>query len=1248
MLRQILYMKHILCLILLFFIPLVNINAQFVENRGQFTDNVQFLFQDKYADIWIGKDFIVFDYKKIEQHTLQRSSIKMDFIGKKNFSAYPKGKSPSNLNYFINNQIITNVGVFDTLIINGLYDKIDLILYSKNGCFAYDLLLNSGAEPQNIAIKIDGADSVIAMDDILRIISCNLLQTHSNLSAFYNDENHHKINAKFQINSSNLIQFKLDKYNNKKSIRIDPIVYSTYLGGSSYDYIRALAKDSLGNLIVVGRTRSADFPTKIGSYDTTFSDIGYDFYDAVVTKFTPDGKNILFSSFLGGMGDDFAESVACDLQGNIYVAGYTMSLRSFPFTSNAIDTFDIGGYDGFLTVFSPQGNSILFSTLFGGKSDDYPQSIALDRNNNIYITGYTISNDFRITVGAFDTTYNYPPSNSKTNDAFAIKFNSNFTLSYSTYIGGTSNDFGQAIAVDSSGNAIIAGITRSDDFPVSTFAYQRLINDSLPQQSTGDGFIIKLNSVGKDKIFSTYFGGKCRDAIYSIAIDKYQNIYIAGYTETDSLAIVDKSYQSYYNNRNTGTILGDAFVAKLKPLGDSLINFTYFGGTGSERIASVAVDQYGFVVACGFTTSRDLKVTQAAFQKNYSDSTDAFVARFTPNLDNCIYLSYLGGKKSDIANSLLPIDSAFVWVAGFTNSDDFPTSGDALFAQAKDNLSEMFLTKLKAYYLDIDFEKAIGTRLINICRGDSIYLGAQAVGGIGNITYQWQPTYGVINIDSAFTFFKPDSSTTYYLTATDEFGNSVTDSVRIVVHNKPNLSLYGSTLVLISSTEEYTLSTDVQGTATWFVTNGTIIEQSPLKVKVRWNAQPTIGTLKVIFTSIYDCTDSLQLNVRVGNKPRPKIKYSGKFPPCLGDTLLLDAGSGYSSYLWSNGDTTQTISITENGKYYVIVRDSLGFIGISDTLNVYFMVYPIPVIYGLSIVKPNVPYLYIVEGSPGSTFNWTVSGGVILSGQGSDSVTVRWNNTPSGSLIVEEHTKENCIVFSELFTVDISGIFKPKIRVLGSTNICDGDSVLLDAGYGYSYYRWNTGSNKRFIFVSTADSFYCYVRDNYGFEGFTDTIFTSILERPPKPEVNVFGNQFICLIDSLPIQWYFNDQVIPNANGTLYIADIPGYYKVCVRGYNDCQTCSDVIAFMVSVSEFDAQVGIYPNPCDNLLNIKLNEEVFYNSTIKIYNLLMENVFSLEQNNLQTIQIDVSKLSRGIYLIVVERDGKFQRYFFMKN
>lgn len=1240
-------MKRLLLFLILFFIPLVYINAQFVENFGQFDKNVQYLFRDKFADIWIGDDFIVFDYKNLNGNKLHRSAIKMDFVGKRNFTANAIHHNPLQFNYFMNNRFITNTKTFDTLIIKEIYDKIDLILYEKNGCFAYDFLLNPGADPSQIIIKIDGADEINAIDNTLKVSFGNYSQIHTNLSAFY-DNSKQKINAVFQINFLNLVQFKLDKYDKTKSIRIDPIVYSTYFGGTSYDYLRGLAIDSLGNLIAVGRTRSTDFPTKYGSYDTTFSDIGYDFYDAVITKFSPDGKSVIFSSFLGGMGDDYAEAIACDLQGNIYVTGYTMSLRSFPFTSNALDTFDIGGYDGFLTVFSPQGNSIIFSTLFGGKSDDYPQSIALDRDRNIYITGYTISNDFRVTAGAFDTVYNQPSSSGKRNDAFAVKFNNNFTLGYSTYIGGSGDDFGQAIAVDTVGNAIIAGITRSADFPVSNFAYQKILKDSLPQQSTGDGFIIKLNRTGKDKVFSTYFGGLSRDAIYSIAIDQNQNIYVAGYTETDSLAFADRSYQKRYSNRNTGTILGDAFIAKLKPTGDSLLNFTYFGGTGSERIASLTIDKYNFVLACGFTTSRDLKVTQTAFQKNYSDSTDGFVARFTPNLDYCIYLTYLGGKRSDIANSILPLDSAYLWVAGFTNSVDFPTSQDALFAQPKDNFSEMFLTKLKAYYLDLDFSDAIGSRIVNICKGDSIYIGAQAIGGIGNITYQWQPIDGVSQPDSSFTFLKPDSSKIYYLTATDEFGNTVKDSVKIIVHNKPNLSIFGSTMVLTNSIEEYILTSDIQGTTTWYVTDGSIIEQSSTKIKVRWNTQPSIGKLKAVFISIYGCIDSLQLNIRIGTKPRPKIKYSGKFPPCLGDTLLLDAGDGYISYLWSNGDTNQTISITENGKYFVIVKDSLGFIGVSDTLNIYFMVYPTPVIYGLNIVKPNIPYTYFVEGSPGSTFNWIINGGIILSGQGSDTIFVRWSNTPSGSLRVEEHTKENCTVFSDLFTVDISGIFKPKIRVLGSTNICDGDSILLDAGYGYSYYRWNNGSTKRFIFVSTADTFYCYVKDSYGFEGFTDTIMTKILERPPKPEVSVFGNQFTCLVDSLPIQWYYNDQVIPNANGTLYIADIPGYYKVCVRGYNGCQSCSNVIAFMVSVAQLDEQIEIYPNPCDNFLNLKLSEELKYTPKIKIYNLLMENVLSIEQNKLHNIQIDVSKLSRGVYLLVIEENGKFLRYYFVKN
>ena len=1223
------------------FINTNSLSANFVENNGQFPENVRFLFQAKDANVWINDSEILFDY--FNENKFSRSTLKLSFSKANNFNVKPASQNNRIFNRFTNSKHFSSK-VYDTLIVRNLYNNIDLFLYSKNGYFAYDFLLYPGANPNEIKIIVDGADSVLTDNQQISFISSNLVQHHSNLNV-YSEESRIHIPSSFTFDGA--ISFSLNNYDSSQTIRIDPVVYSTYFGGSSFDYLRGIAKDSSGNIIIVGRTRSADYPTKIGSYDTTFSDLFADFYDAVVTKFTPDGKNILFSTFLGGMGNDQAEAVAVDKFGNIYITGYTLSLRSFPFTSNALDTFDIGGIDGFLSVLNPQGDSLLYSTLFGGTSDDFPQSIAIDNNRNVYIAGYTKSRNFRITTGAFDTTFN---SNGTDifNDAFSMKFSSNFNLLYSTYIGGSGDDFGQSIAVDASGNAVIAGITRSSDFPTSSFGFQKIIADSVPSSSTGDGFIFKLNSSGSDKFFGTYFGGSGRDAIYSVALDENANIYFAGYTESENLPVSTNAFQNTYNNINSGFIAGDAFIGKLKFSGDSLHFSTYFGGSGSERIAAIAIDNYGFPVVAGFTTSRDLPTTPMAFQKKYSDSTDAFVARLTPNLNGCPYISYLGGKRNDIANSVLPSDSAYIWIAGFTNSNDFPVSYDALFNSAFDNLSDMFLTKLFANYIGLDFEKSLGSRIINVCSDDSVFVGAKATGGIGEISYLWLPVDGVADPDSCYTFIKPVDSSTYYLMAKDEMGNFAVDSLHIILHSKPSLSLAGSFVVLSNSTEEYILTSDYQGFADWYVSNGKILEKTNAKLKVKWADTTAIGSVKVVFTSIFGCVDSLFVSVRIGNIPKPRIKPIGKFPPCFGDTLLLDAGAGYAAYLWSTGDTTRTIAVIQNGKYAVKVVDSLGFIAVSDTMNVYFMTYPKPIINGLSIVKPGMSYEYIVEGSPGSTFNWIIQGGTILSGQGNDTITVRWNNTPNSSLLVEETTREGCVVLSDLFDIDISGIFKPKIRVLGSTTICDGDSVLLDAGYGFSYYLWNNGSNKRFIFVSTADTFFCYVRDSYGFEGYTDTVRTTVIERPPKPEVSVFGNRFTCLIDSLPIQWYFNDQVIPNANGTLYIADIPGLYKVCVRGYNGCTNCSDVISYLVTVEEPNFNVLLYPNPCDNVLYIDLGINSPIHSKISIYNLILENIFVQEFVNNSILQIDVSYFPAGVYLLVVENNFDVKRLLFLKK
>ncbi|MGA1820686.1 MAG: SBBP repeat-containing protein, partial [Thermoplasmatota archaeon] len=257
--------------------------------------------------------------------------------------------------------------------------------------------------------------------------------------------------------------------------------------------------------------------------------------------------SLQFSTFLGGSGSDYAYAIASDSSGNAYVTGYCSSTSSdFPTTSGAYDTTINGGNDIFVTKLTSTGGGS-YSTFLGGSSSDYGYGIDVDSSGNAYVTGYTGSSNFPTTSGAYDTTQ---PGG---NDVFVTKFNSaGSALSYSTYLGGTSSDYARysPIKVDSNGNAYIAGQTYSSNFPVTSGAYQSSISGSP------DGFMVNLSSTGSSLSYSTYLGGSGSEYPYAMSMDKFNCVYMTGYTYSSNYPTVNP-YQS------SAASTPDAFVSKI-------------------------------------------------------------------------------------------------------------------------------------------------------------------------------------------------------------------------------------------------------------------------------------------------------------------------------------------------------------------------------------------------------------------------------------------------------------------------------------------------------------------------------------------------------------------------------------------------------------------------------------------------------------------------------------------------------------
>ena len=415
------------------------------------------------------------------------------------------------------------------------------------------------------------------------------------------------------------------------------LVYSTFLGGSGYvTQARAIAVDSTGHAYVTGQTGRTDFPTTQGAFQTSCAPGGspYGCNDAFVVKLTPEGSELVYSTYLGGpsdpttpgvYGDETGHGIAIDTEGNAYVTGLTRS-NDFPVTANAFQKTWAGGWaDVFVAKLNASGSALVYATYLGGTGGylhgDEAFAIAVDGQSHAYVTGMTTSADFPTTVGAFR------PTSSGNTNGFISKLNADGSaLVYSTYLAGpgSGNVFGgRGIAVDGAGNAYVTGGQAQSGFPTTPGAFQP---QCTPTGLCADAFVLKLNPTGTALVWSTYLGGTAGEQGNAIALDAQGHVYVTGQTDSVNFPLLDPVQGTNAGGAN------DAFVTNLSADGSHLIYSTYLGGGGDDAGFGIAVDQFGTAYVTGGTWSTNFPTLNPVQSTNHGVS-DAFVFRLTQLYD---------------------------------------------------------------------------------------------------------------------------------------------------------------------------------------------------------------------------------------------------------------------------------------------------------------------------------------------------------------------------------------------------------------------------------------------------------------------------------------------------------------------------------------------------------------------------------------------------------------------------------------
>jgi uncharacterized protein (TIGR03437 family) len=473
----------------------------------------------------------------------------------------------------------------------------------------------------------------------------------------------------------------------------DPALdYVTVLSGGSG---LSIARDGTGNIYVGGRTTSATFPATGGAFQTNYHPglcqrglgAGGPCYDVFVAKWDPTGTRLLWATYLGGSGDDFLAGMAVDAAGNVYLTGWTSS-SDFPVTSGALQTQYHGasyfGYypigDAFVTKLNSSGTALVYSTYLGGTGSDSAGAIAVDATGNAYVTGETDSTDFPVTSGVLQ------PTNHGSN-AFVVKVNATGTaLLFSTCLGGSGGDSGDAIAVDANGVVYVGGNTHSTDFPTTPGAFQTSLHDAAPSYiGGGDGFLARIDPSGSTLLSSTYFGGNGGEQLSGISIDSSGQIYITGVTDSSDLPLTSDALKTTIGSgvcagdgHGNGISCSDVFIARFDSSGTKLTYSTYLGGTYAESSPAISLDNAGSVYIAGATYSADFPATADAFQpcsRAHGDlGGSAFVTKFKPG-GPLLYSTFLGGSGGASIAGIAVSAAGGIYVTGDVSPAYVPVPG---------------------------------------------------------------------------------------------------------------------------------------------------------------------------------------------------------------------------------------------------------------------------------------------------------------------------------------------------------------------------------------------------------------------------------------------------------------------------------------------------------------------------------------------------------------------------------------------
>lgn len=661
----------------------------------------------------------------------ETAAIRMKLVGgNEHAQIAAESELPGRSNYFIGNDRSkwhSGVKQYARVSYKEVYPGVNLAFHGQQKQLEFDFIVAPGADPKSIRFDVSGAKnlSTDSTGNLVLSSAAGDVVLHRPVTYQSKGGSREEVDSRFVV-AKNTVAFEVGSYDHDRELVIDPSVsYATYLGGTAEDDAYAITVNSAGNAYVTGQTKSSNFPTKNALHAGTAGG-----FDVFVSELSPNGSSLVFSTYIGGTLDDSGNAIALDASGNIFLAGGTGS-TNFPTmgaaqgtfagvidgfvlelnpsgsaltystflggsgtdvisglaldgsgdayvvgstsstnfnTHNPIQASIVGTSNGFVAKLNSSGNALDYSTYLGGGTGDFAVAVAVDSAGQAYVTGATKNPAFPTHNALQGTCGSDGTCNGGFYDIFVTVFNAAGSgYVYSTFLGGERNDEGFAIALDSSNDVYITGLTSSSGFPIKTPIQGTFGGGSLP----ADAFVTEINATGSALVYSTYLGGSGNDTGIGIAVDSSKNAYVTGQTSSSNFPTASPTQATKAGSN-------DAFVTEVNATGSAIVFSTYLGGSlnedtsaasGGGAIGAIAVDGAGSIYVTGNTLSTDFP-TVGPEQATAGGVGDAFVAKYSTGTGSANFtitngaLSPASGHAGVAANATITVTST----SGFSSA----------------------------------------------------------------------------------------------------------------------------------------------------------------------------------------------------------------------------------------------------------------------------------------------------------------------------------------------------------------------------------------------------------------------------------------------------------------------------------------------------------------------------------------------------------------------------------------------------